>query len=81
MTPASDGKRITLEPAALAEIKRQTDERQAAILAGLLQVPDYPPLPTCPECQAEAAEISACREFLTGDLLLNFSPCGHRFRG
>lgn len=57
----------------------QLQERQAAILDGMLQQPDYPPLPACPECSGAATEIADTRD-LGGDVLINFEPCGHRFR-
>lgn len=68
---------ISREWGALLEFKLQ--ERQATILSGLLQQPDYPPLPACPECGAVTTEITDSRD-LNGDALINVKPCGHRFR-
>jgi hypothetical protein len=74
---ANDRINISREWGALLEFQLQ--ERQATILAGLLQQPDYPPLPACPECSAAATEIADSRN-LNGDVLVNIEPCGHRFR-
>lgn len=51
----------------------------------MLQVPDYPPLPACPECGAAATAIDSMVEpstFTVDEpaILINFAPCGHRFR-
>lgn len=77
--------RIPLPLAQLADLRQQSEAREDTIIRGMLQVPDYPPLPACPECGQhperidEMVEPGAFGLDETG-LLINFKPCGHRFR-
>ena len=53
--------------------------------SGVLQAPDDPPRPACPECGASPERIdSMVGDFRFGvsepAVLVNFKPCGHRFR-
>lgn len=79
------GDRLPLTLDQLADLRRQGQAREAAIIQGILQVPDYPPLPACPECGQHPERIDGMVEVAafgvdeTG-LLVNFKPCGHRFR-
>jgi hypothetical protein len=77
--------RIPLGADQLAQLRRASQEREDRILARVLQVPDYPPLPACPECGASPTAIDSMVEpsaFGVDELaiLINFTPCGHRFR-
>jgi hypothetical protein len=68
----------------LRYLKQRTEERETEIVVNMLQLPEYPPLPECPACEA-APERITCR---TADpafdqdeapLLVDFAPCGHGF--
>lgn len=77
--------RITLNPLVVAALADAARVREQGIITGVLQVPDYPPLSPCPECGTAAETISSTLEdpaFGQHEtvLLINFSPCGHRFR-
>lgn len=72
--------RLALSPEVAAQLERELRQREKTIIDGLLQQPDYPPLPCCPECHAAVEEISSMRDFATDDTLINVQPCGHRFR-
>ncbi|MFE9621968.1 hypothetical protein [Streptomyces sp. NPDC006527] len=68
----------------LRYLKQETDRRAAEIAQKLLQVPDYPPLPECPSCQAAPERITSRAESLAfgqdaTPVLVDFSPCGHGF--
>lgn len=76
---------ITLSPAQLAALRQATREREDTIVRNVLQQPDYPPLPACPECGTVAERIDSRMEVpafgqLEDVMLVNFTPCGHRFR-
>jgi hypothetical protein len=71
--------RISIDREWAALLGFRLEEREKAIVDGMLQQPDYPPLPECPECNAASTEIAHMRD-LSGDLLINVQPCGHRFR-
>lgn len=55
-------------------LREELRRREQEIINNLLQAPDYPPLPPCPNC---AARPNAIRH--TDDLVA-FDPCGHQFR-
>lgn len=70
---------LTLEQ--VAELRQATEKRERAITDGLLQVPDYPPLPACPACGQHPDRIDSQAPPLGPDaLLVDFEPCGHGFR-
>jgi hypothetical protein len=78
--------RLPLRADQLAQLRRASQERENRIFASMLQVPDYPPLPACPECGGSPTCIESMMvepsafgvdEFA---ILINFTPCGHRFR-
>lgn len=56
-------------------------QREEAIVNDLLQVPDYPPLPSCPQCHVHPAQITsrAADPDQADALLVDFQPCGHAF--
>ncbi|MCX5137563.1 hypothetical protein OOK06_36460 [Streptomyces sp. NBC_00340] len=70
--------RIDIDREWAALLGFRLEERENAIVDGVLQQPDYPPLPECPECNAASTEISHTQDLL-GALLINVQPCGHRF--
>jgi hypothetical protein len=77
--------RITLNPIVVAAMADAARVREQAIISDVLQVPDYPPLSPCPECGVAAERVDSMLEppaFGVDEaaLLINFSPCGHRFR-
>lgn len=85
MTAHQPEPRIPLDPAQLADLQEAMRGREHTIIRGVLQQPDYPPLPACPECGAAAQRIDSMVEppaFSQREdaLLINFKPCGHRFR-
>jgi hypothetical protein len=68
----------------LTETDQAMRDRETAIIKGVLQTPDYPPLPACPTCHVTPQRIdSRLDEPKFGqdgdDVLINFAPCGHRF--
>ncbi|MFE9432347.1 hypothetical protein ACFYNA_15315 [Streptomyces sp. NPDC006640] len=78
--------RIELRPAQIADMRAALESRERTIIELMLQQPDYPPLPPCPECSAEVERMDSMLEppqFGVYDsvLLINMKPCGHRFRG
>ncbi|MER5875416.1 hypothetical protein ABT119_05745 [Streptomyces sp. NPDC001910] len=65
----------------LRYLKQRAEEREWEIVTLMLQMPDYPPLPECPTCEAAPEEIRS-RTSDPGEsaLLVDFKPCGHRFK-
>lgn len=75
----------TLTVTQFAELQQAAREREATILAFMLQVPDYPPLPACPSCgehpqRTDSMVEDPAFEVYETVLLIRFKPCGHRFR-
>lgn len=70
---------IPLDRPSAAILEFKLEERRKEITQELLQQPDYPPLPECPECGAAAEKITDRRD-LDDAVLIAFKPCGHRFR-
>ncbi|WP_405769352.1 RNA-binding protein [Actinacidiphila glaucinigra] len=70
---------ILMDRPSAAILEFKMEERHRKITQELLQQPDYPPLPECPECGTAAEEISDRRD-LDDAVLIGFKPCGHRFR-
>jgi hypothetical protein len=78
--------RIELFPEQLADMRDALARRERTIIDNLLQQPDYPPLPACPEGCVAVEQIDSMVEpfmFRIDErvLLINVKPCGHRFRG
>lgn len=62
-------------------LRHRMKQREHEIEQYMLQVPEYPPLPECPDCDVTPTRISS----RTGDfgddcMLVDFVPCGHRFK-
>lgn len=60
-------------------------DREATIISGVLQQPDYPPLPECPTCLVAPDRITTRTEDPSfgqdgTPVLVDFAPCGHGFR-
>ncbi|KOU62020.1 hypothetical protein ADK57_25575 [Streptomyces sp. MMG1533] len=60
-------------------------ERENAIVLGVLQQPDYPPLPECPACGIAPERIDTRQSelrFGRPDVptFIDFGPCGHGFQ-
>lgn len=65
----------------LRYLKQRMENREYEIDQYLLQVPEYPPLPPCPDCDEEPTQITSQAGELTEDcILVDFTPCGHRFK-
>lgn len=69
----------------LAELDDAARRREDEIVRFVLQQPDYPPLPGCPECDAEPVEIKQWVEDPAFEVdgiyaRVGFQPCGHLFR-
>lgn len=65
----------------LRYLKQRTAERDDEIVRNMLQTPDYPPLPECPDCDVAPERISSQSAGLGGEgVLVDFHPCGHGFR-
>ncbi|WP_037805106.1 hypothetical protein [Streptomyces sp. NRRL F-5135] len=78
--------RIELGSEQVASIRRTLERRERDIIDRVLQQPDYPPLPACPECNAVVEQMDSMVEppqFEVDEraILINVKPCGHRFRG
>lgn len=68
----------------LRYLKQRTAERETEIVVNMLQLPDYPPLPECPACEAAPEQITqrvADPSFGQDGtpILVDFRPCGHGF--
>ena len=64
------------------DLRQALLDREREIIGRVLQQPDYPPLPSCPECGAHAEVIrSATPDLMTNEptFLIDFKPCGHGF--
>lgn len=62
-------------------LKQRLAERDREIELNMLQAPDYPPLPECPDCDVEPTRITHQAAELGDDgMLIDFTPCGHRFK-
>ncbi|GAA3121587.1 hypothetical protein [Streptomyces echinatus] len=62
-------------------LKQRMAEREHEITHNLLQVSDYPPLPECPDCDVQPTQITDRTADIGDDgLLVDFTPCGHRFK-
>ncbi|MFE9003043.1 hypothetical protein ACFYOY_13020 [Streptomyces sp. NPDC007875] len=77
--------RIPMTAGWLADMRRAMERRGEIIIRDVLQQPDYPPLPGCPECGRVAENITSWVESPVWDrdgdgVLVDFKPCGHRFR-
>ncbi|WP_282084008.1 hypothetical protein [Streptomyces tendae] len=77
--------RTEITPGQFTALRRGLQEREAEIIERMLQQPDYPPLPPCPECGAEVEQIDSMVEPPSFGLpeqafLINVKPCGHRLR-
>lgn len=70
---------IPMDRPSAAILEFKLEERRKKITQELLQQPDYPSLPECPECGAASEEILDRRD-LDDAVLIGFKPCGHRFR-
>lgn len=65
----------------LRYLKQRLKQREWEIHQHLLQVPEYPPLPACPDCDEEPTRIdSRAGEPAEDCVLVDFTPCGHRFK-
>jgi hypothetical protein len=69
----------------LGELDQAARQREDEIVRFVLQQPDYPPLPACPECDVEPTEIKQWMGDPDFDIDHNFAwvafrPCGHVFR-
>jgi hypothetical protein len=65
----------------LRYLQHRVSSRDAEILQYMLQVPEYPPLPECPTCDTEPTQITdRTAEAPEDGLLIDFVPCGHRFK-
>jgi hypothetical protein len=78
--------RIELAPEQLTRMRNALVQRERAIIEQVLQQPDYPPLPPCPECGAVVEQMDSMVEppafgVDAQALLINLNPCGHRFQG
>lgn len=71
--------RIDLNVAQFEALAREVHDREQTIISGMLQQPDYPPLPACPECGTRATKLTEQLE-LDNTVLVDFLPCDHRFR-
>ncbi len=77
--------RTELSPAQFSAIRQALRDRERAIIEHVLQQPEYPPLPPCPECGAVVEQMDSAVEppkFEVDEqaFLINVKPCGHRFR-
>lgn len=77
--------RIALSSAQFATMRRTLQAREDSIIEQVLQQPDYPPLPPCPECGGETEQMDTMAETSKFGIdedawLINVKPCGHRFR-
>jgi hypothetical protein len=77
--------RIPMSTEWLAEMQTAGEMRAETITQLVLQQPDYPPLSACPECGAATERITSRMEDPAFEqyetyALVNFAPCGHRFR-
>jgi hypothetical protein len=68
----------------LRYLQQRSERRAEDIFAGVMQVPDYPPLPDCPTCGVAPERIVSRVEdpsfFADGQpILVDFKPCGHGF--
>ncbi|MDH6610297.1 hypothetical protein M2164_005932 [Streptomyces sp. SAI-208] len=77
--------RIELSPEQFHDMRHALDQRERAIIEHVLQQPDYPPLPPCPECGAAVEQMDSMVEppqFAVDEqaFLINVKPCGHKFR-
>lgn len=77
--------RIPLDWSQVVAMQAAMRQREEAIIDGVLQQPDYPPLPACPECgtapERIAERIEEPKFGVDEDaVLVNIKPCGHRFR-
>jgi hypothetical protein len=69
----------------LGELDDAARRREDEIVRFVLQQPDYPSLPPCPECEVEPTEIKQWVEDpafgVNGTYArVGFKPCGHLFR-
>ncbi|MEU9415139.1 hypothetical protein [Streptomyces sp. NPDC048272] len=69
----------------LGELEQAAQQREDEIVRLVLQQPDYPPLPACPQCDSEPAEIKQWVEDPAFEVdgtyvQTGFKPCGHLFR-
>jgi hypothetical protein len=68
----------------LRYLQQRAEQRAKEIIDGVLQVPDYPPLPDCPTCGVAPERIVSRVDepgfFVDGQsVLVDFKPCGHGF--
>lgn len=62
-------------------LQQRTEQRQREIEQGMLQAPDYPPLAECPDCDTAPTQITSRSGGVAEDcVLVDFFPCGHRFK-
>ncbi|MER5715691.1 hypothetical protein [Streptomyces sp. NPDC002132] len=62
-------------------LRRRMKQREHEIEQYMLQVPEYPPLPECPDCDEEPTRITSRAGDLGEDaVLVDFTPCGHGFK-
>lgn len=72
--------RIPLTPAVVARLEQRMQDHRRAVRAGVFaRNPEAHGLPACPECGAEPTELSWTTSLMDATLI-NFQPCGHRFR-
>ena len=65
----------------LRYLKQCMVEREHEITQNMLQAPDYPPLPECPDCGVQPTRITdRAADFGDDGLLIDFAPCGHGFK-
>jgi hypothetical protein len=79
------GDRPSLTGEWLRGVRQALLERENAIILGVLQQPDYPPLPECPSCRVSPERIDTRQSeprFGRPDVptLIDFTPCGHGFQ-
>ncbi|MEX3099539.1 MULTISPECIES: hypothetical protein [unclassified Streptomyces] len=77
--------RIALTSEQVAQMRQELARREMLIVEHVLQQPDYPPLPCCPECGAVVEQMETMDEppqfaIYEQAMLINLAPCGHRFR-
>jgi hypothetical protein len=70
--------RIPMSLQTAIQLDAAIHERNETIVREVLQVPDYPPLPACPECEQQPREVTWTKS-LGGESHIDFS-CGHQFR-
>ncbi|WP_181785358.1 hypothetical protein [Streptomyces phytophilus] len=75
---------IQMDQTWLDDLESRLEERRQTIYRAVLQSPDYPPLPPCPQCGATPEAILSGSDhpevFTANAVAVGFRPCGHTFR-